>query len=326
MNSLIAWKAAPCIKAYVRDLKIYMSQHMNRSLPLVYTAQDNGIGASIMAPEAMRLTADYLSCQSKNNNKGDSSIDIFGINVESWCSSTGSFELNDDGTIGTYFELWQALRNTSLALVFAEMGCAHSLFNKDNNISDKTRDWRQVAVVLNEMTDSWSGFCAYAYDGNVDFNMFGGGPWNGRDVLDPTQDFFNFRHQLTVNGNPVLNLTILNISEILVCENLVAKLESCCDGVFKDHHIGLYNVDKIPSYQHTKFYGLAMDDSSDDDSFSINHSSLSGINSNGIVLLMAVVLLSVGALMVSRNKQRAQRANEAASEEVIMNVQYKSIN
>ena len=68
------------------------------------------------------------------------------------------------------------------------------------------------------------------------------------------------------------------------------------------------------------------DDSSDDDSFSINHSSLSGINSNGIVLLMAVVLLSVGALMVSRNKQRAQQANEAASEEVIMNVQYKSIN
>jgi hypothetical protein len=325
MNSLTAWRAAPCIKAYVRDLKRYMSQQMDRNLPLLYTAQDNGIGASITAPQAMRLTADYLSCQTENN-KQDSVIDIFGINVESWCSSTGSFEINDDGTIGTYFELWQALHNTSVALVFAEMGCAHSLFNRDNNITDKNRDWKQIPVVLNQMSDSWSGFCAYAYDGNVDFNMFRGGPWNGRDVLEPTQDFDNFRHELVINGKSVSNQMMLKSNEFPVCENVVAEMESCCDGVFKENHIELYNVDKIPSYQHRNFYSLAMDGSSDDDNFSINHNKLSGTDTHGIVLIMAVVLLSVGALMISRSKRRVQQANEAANEHLAMNVQYNSIN
>lgn len=118
MDSLSAWKAAPCIKAYVRDLKLYMKENLDRSLPLVYTAQDNGIGAAVTAPKAMRLTANYLSCRS---NKGDSSIDVFGINVESWCSSTGTFKENDDGSEGTYYSLWKALHNTSVGLVFAEM-------------------------------------------------------------------------------------------------------------------------------------------------------------------------------------------------------------
>jgi hypothetical protein len=39
-----------------------------------------------------------------------------------------------------------------------------------------------------------------------------------------------------------------------------------------------------------------------------------------------VVLLSVGALMISRSKRRVQQANEAANEHLAMNVQYNSIN
>jgi len=121
-----------------------MQQNMERQLQLVYTAQDNGIGAAVTAPEAMRLTADYLSCKS---HEGDSSIDVFGINVESWCSSTGIYQVNDDGSEGTYYFLWKALQNTSVALVFAEMGCAHSLFNRDNQIADKNCNWKQIPVV-----------------------------------------------------------------------------------------------------------------------------------------------------------------------------------
>jgi hypothetical protein len=69
-----------------------------------------------------------------------------------------------------------------------------------------------------------------------------------------------------------------------------------------------------------------MDGSSDDDNFSINHNKLSGTDTHGIVLIMAVVLLSVGALMISRSKRRVQQANEAANEHLAMNVQYNSIN
>jgi hypothetical protein len=102
-------------------------------------------------------------------------------------------------------------------------------------------------------------------------------------------------------------------------------MESCCDGVFKDHHVELYNIDKIPSYRHWNFY--ALDDLSDDDGFSIHHERLSGYSTDDVVLVMAVVLLSIGALMISRNKQRMHQANEAAVLGTeVMNVQYQSIN
>lgn len=74
MDSLESWRAAPCIKAYIRDLKKYMDEHLDRRLPLVYTAQDNGIGAAVTAPEAMRLTANYLSCTT-NRKDDDTSVD-----------------------------------------------------------------------------------------------------------------------------------------------------------------------------------------------------------------------------------------------------------
>jgi len=326
MDSLMAWKAAPCIKAYVRDLKLYMQQNMERQLPLVYTAQDNGIGAAVTAPEAMRLTANYLSCQS---DKGDPTIDVFGINVESWCSSTGTFEKNDDGSEGTYYSLWKALDNTTVALIFAEMGCAHSLFNRDNHIADKNRDWKQVPVVLNDMADTWSGFSAYTYDGNPDFDMFRGGPWNGRDVLEPTQDFFNFCHQLEATGQAALNSTQMKHEESPpLCTDVRAEIQSCCDGVFSDHHVELYDVDKIPSYRHREFFA-AVKKSPDDDGFTVAHSHLSGDGFGNFTRLLVVVLCSVAALLIFRGRRRMRDQLVSASDDTevtTLNVQYKSIN
>lgn len=324
MNSLMTWKAAPCIKAYVRDLKIHMEKNMHRKLPLLYTAQGGGIGAPVTAPEAMRLTANYLSCQS---NKQDSSIHVFGINVESWCSSLGGFERNDDGAVGAYFELWQALWNASVSLVFAEMGCAHSLFNRDNDVADKSRDWKQILIVLNDMADSWSGFCACAYDGNVGFDMFDGGPWNGRDVLEPTQDFFNFQHQLAVNRGVPLNLTLINREmEPPFCGDVMKEMQSFCDFVFQEHHVELLDVDKIPSYQHSSFCALSIDQTSDDDSFSINHTRFSGNNLEGVALVATAVLLNVAALLIARSRWRMQHSYEGSTEAAAMNVQCQPIN
>ena len=52
INSLPSWLTAPCVKAYVRDLKSYMARDMDRSLPLLYTAQNSGFGASVTADQA----------------------------------------------------------------------------------------------------------------------------------------------------------------------------------------------------------------------------------------------------------------------------------
>uniref|UniRef100_A0A7S2N3E9 Glycoside hydrolase family 5 domain-containing protein n=1 Tax=Helicotheca tamesis TaxID=374047 RepID=A0A7S2N3E9_9STRA len=247
MNSPQSWPSAPCVKAYGRDLRSWMKQEVakgtiERTLPLVYAAQNTGIGPMVGPAKAMQMTMDYLTCitdeeiwerrkerlvaaQRKASeaqvkqvestadfeDDGGTAIDIFGINVESWCSSYDTYETNVDGTPGTYHELHEGLQGSSIPLIFSEMGCAHDLYDGDlddgglspelensegpaRNVGDRT--WGQVPSVLNEMSDLWSGFFAYAYDGSPQFIMFEGGPWDGKHVLEPTADFYSFKEQL----------------------------------------------------------------------------------------------------------------------------------
>lgn len=168
MNDEKAWLAAPCIRAYARDLKVFMDSMVDegvadRTLPLIYAAQDSATigGADTDKDAVMKLTVDYLSCadegkgeavtdvtgedssqefESFSDNKfGQSPIDIYGVNVESWCSSTQDFYYNPDGTPGSYYSLWEALRNSSIPIIFSEMGCPHSQFDKDD-LERKTKE------------------------------------------------------------------------------------------------------------------------------------------------------------------------------------------
>jgi hypothetical protein len=303
MNSLSSWLTAPCVKAYVRDLKAYMDTDMNRNLPLLYTAQNSGFGASVTADQAMFLTANYLTCTSEGED--NSSIDIFGVNVESWCSSTGTFQENDDGSVGSYYTLWKTLHNISVAVVFAEMGCPQSLFNRDNGL-EQTRDWKQVPVVLNQMADTWSGFCAYAYDGSVDFNMFDGGPWDGRNPLVPKKEFFHFRDQLEKHGEP--NSTVIKAKVTPpTCTSVAVDTESCCDGVFRLHNVTLYNVDKITSY---------------------SHSDSRGPKFFGAVMILGTMFLIVSKLRRHRERKFSFPRYENGNKELspLVQVQYQSIN
>jgi hypothetical protein len=307
MNDEKAWLAAPCIRAYARDLKVFMDNMVSadaseRTLPLIYAAQDSATigGAAVEKDTVMKLTVDYLSCSEEGkgvavadvagdepshgvehfseNKFGQSPIDIYGVNIESWCSSTQDFYTNPDGTPGSYYSLWQALRNSSIPIVFSEMGCPHSQFDRDDEerktkegtryvaflitgfandyqlirtsspicTEYRHRDWAQIPIVLNEMGDSWSGFIAYTYDGPKDFVMFEGGAWNGKDVLTPTKDFENFKHQLkkiSRKDGSYLNATEFDDSGFLPsrCDDVETELLSCCG-------VRLFNDDKMPSY------------------------------------------------------------------------------
>lgn len=174
MNSLESWKAAPCILAYARDLKVDFP-----NATLMYTMQHDGIGAAVSPSEAARLTMEYMSeCP-------EASIDALGINIESWCSSTQTFDLNPDGSLGTYKDLYQHLNESKIALLFSELGCSRTLFNRDNGLERFNRDWKQVHTILGpDMIDLWSGFVAYAYDGPEDFRMSIGAPWDGENVME----------------------------------------------------------------------------------------------------------------------------------------------
>jgi hypothetical protein len=92
------------------------------------------------------------------------------------------------------------------------------------------------------------GFCAYAYYGNPKFNIFGnnGEPWNGRDPLELTDDFFHFRKQLqhhaTTNNESMLlhnnsGPVDTHAPEWPRCQDIEEELRSCCN-------IELYSMGK----------------------------------------------------------------------------------
>ena len=300
MNDEKAWHAAPCIRAYSRDLKLFMDKLVadevfTRTLPLIYAAQDSSVvgGAATDKDTVVKLTVDYLTCVEEGNGDvvvpdvgggepirgilnfeddkfGESPIDIFGVNIESWCSSTQKFLYNSDGTPGTYYSLWSALRNSSVPIIFTEMGCPHSQFDRDDEerkTAEGTRDWKQVPFVLNEMADSWSGFIAYAYDGPKDFVMFGGGEWNGTNVLTPTKDFDNFRNELKKVALPNATKSgkikyIEDERERLKKESFLPRQCSEIESELLDLNVKLFNDDMIRSYSDTvdsHFHNVGMD-------------------------------------------------------------------
>lgn len=251
VDRIESWPAATCVKAYGRDLKLYMEESgLDRPLPLIYAAQHSGIGAAFSVDEAMQVTMDYLTCDQP-------AIDVFGVNIESWCSSLATFERDEDGEEGSYYSLYQNMRASTIPLVFTEMGCSHDHFDKDNGLRDRdgTRDWKQVPVVLDDMQDTWSGFSAYAYSGNPMFDMFQGGPFRD-SPLKPTKDFYNFKSELhSVIAHTLLPNVSTHFSQGHIftstapktCINVQQNLHSCCN-------IQLYSFNKIAPYRHNLLY------------------------------------------------------------------------
>merc|ERR1711920_395397 len=203
------------------------------ALPLMYATQHDSPIAYVLPDEAVKLTLDYLYC-ADDTEDGDT-IDnkfIFGINIESWCSSLQSFEYEEDGEESSYHSLWRTLSGgnktetitdavtgetttvqlqpisplpVSVPVIFSEIGCSRELFNRDNDVQPKlVRDWKQLSLVSKYglMSDIFSGFIAYGYDGggNSNFRMMGGDNnplWDGKHPLPPSPDYNNFRHQLS---------------------------------------------------------------------------------------------------------------------------------
>eukprot|EP00808_Paulinella_micropora_P007979 g53220.t1 len=254
MNDVTHWNAAPCVAAYTRDLKRYMKAKNVRALPLMYATQHAAIGAVMMPEVNVRNTLDYLTCA---NGEG---VDMFGINVESWCSSLQTFEKNEDdshlpmcsslqtfeknedGTVNPYYALWSTMHNVSTPLVFSEMGCSKDIYNGKNGLTRFVRDWKQIPVVLHQMADIFSGFCAYTYDGAPLFRMMDGtNTWDGHGTLPPGQDFLNFKSMLADTSvdsrlpeNPPPSVAPPS------CPDMRARLQPT--------GIELYPFDSMPSY------------------------------------------------------------------------------
>lgn len=126
-------KASPnYVKAVVRDMKAYITNHVARVIPVGYSNADDLKFRSSLAH--------YLEC-------GDEGyIDFFGVNSYQWCGPN-TFEGSG------YDKLVEDYKNYSLPVFFTEYGC-----------NEVTREWQEVAALYSEkMTDVFSGGLVYEY-------------------------------------------------------------------------------------------------------------------------------------------------------------------
>ena len=249
LNSLADWPAAPCLLAYARDLKLY-----DPSFPLIYTTQHDGITAEVTPAQTVQLLAEYLTCHSNDEtnhtNSFAATIDILGVNIESWCSSLGTFERNEDGTKGSYLDVYEHLMNSTVPIIFSELGCGQNFFDRDNGLgtplegSDhlKAREWKQIQVVETNMVDEFSGYLAYAYDGPIDFRMTTGGPWDGVHPLEFNMDMRNYLQALKETSSASLPVgDTAGVAMAPTCASVHEFLQNCC-------HLDLLDVNEVPSY------------------------------------------------------------------------------
>jgi len=162
------------LKAYARDLKAYMdmcntdtaspSHGVFRKIPLLYASNDD-FGDALDKQKAA-----YLFCGSE-----DTSIDIFGLNVERWCSDTLS---NSYDSIQT----WVDDAKYPGSFIFSEMGCPQNLY------PGGVRHWRQVIDFFANFS-AFDGFAAYSYWSPNEFIMFESATPDAKELPDG-ENFF----------------------------------------------------------------------------------------------------------------------------------------
>lgn len=148
--------AASCVKAYVADLKNWMSVNGKkiRLLPLAYAAADSSNDDVSNADDYHVMKVQGLLCGDKmTNGMMAESIDIYLINEYRWCPDSTFAEAYQ-----RYIDMAQGI---PVVVAFGEYGCKTS--------SASPRDWGMVPYMYQEpsktkeFTAVWSGGLAYSY-------------------------------------------------------------------------------------------------------------------------------------------------------------------
>lgn len=176
-NAMNHLELLPVIKAYARDLKSYMdmcntysqspSYQQMRQIPLMYAAADT----SVNTVEYYREKAQYLFCGNWSN-----SVDIFGLNNERWCTSTGGAREYQG------ISAWVTEQKFPGPFLHSEEGCSVQAY------SAGYRDWAQLPNFFQNYPGI-DGFFAYTYYGNPNFNMFDSATATATENQDGKQFF-----------------------------------------------------------------------------------------------------------------------------------------
>ncbi|KAL9109222.1 MAG: hypothetical protein Q9227_006147 [Pyrenula ochraceoflavens] len=163
------------IRAVTRDLKQYISKHVDRPIPVGYSAAD--------VREILGDTWSYLSCGLDSDP--DSKIDFFGLNSYSWCGDS-SFTTSGYDTLVAQFS------NTTIPVFFSEYGC--------NKV--EPRPFTEVPVLYGPQMTVLSGGLVYEY--SQEDSDYGLVVLNDNNTVSLMQDYDNLQGQYNK-----LNVTLL---------------------------------------------------------------------------------------------------------------------
>lgn len=124
----------PYVRALQREMKSYIKNHANRTIPVGYSAAD--------VRSVLEDTWAYLQCDNSDDGSEDlSRSDFFGLNSYSWCGSDATFESSG------YDKLVETFSNSTIPVFFSEYGC--------NKVQPRTFD--EVPVLYGEQMTVMSG-------------------------------------------------------------------------------------------------------------------------------------------------------------------------
>lgn len=162
--------AAPYIKAVTRDMKQYISNRQDRTIPVGYSAAD--------VSENIEQQALYFNC-------GEESVrsDFFAFNDYSWCDPSSFVTSGWKKKVETY-------KDYSKPIFLSEFGCITN-----------TREWGEIAALYSQnMTSVYSGGLVYEY--TVEPNGYGIVEVGSDGKITPNKDFDRLKAAYKKTGNP----------------------------------------------------------------------------------------------------------------------------
>lgn len=193
-SARMGYAALPCVKALTRDIHKFQTEcasHMRR-VPLLYAATDTG-------GDNRRLVAEYMTCDlnpSNFNNGASDAVDVYGLNVYSYCDEKYLDDLGTDNfEWSPYYQIYRDMGGFAKPIIFTEFGCNVGHFATSCPYKGG-RTWPQVKVMTTSMVDVLSGAIAFEYsmEGSGSDNQFGivlkPGFLEGQDALVKLDQYY----------------------------------------------------------------------------------------------------------------------------------------
>jgi hypothetical protein len=141
MNDLKTAEFNPMyIRAVQRDLKSYIAKHVDRPIPVGYSAAD--------VREILEDTWAYMQCDNDDGKAGaKSNSDFFGLNSYSWCGGDATFQSSG------YEDLVKMFKDSAIPVFYSEYGC--------NKVQPRVFD--EVEALYSDKMTSLSGGMVYEY-------------------------------------------------------------------------------------------------------------------------------------------------------------------